>query len=59
MSDTEITNEERLNIVEAARAVGFDYHSDMSGRLVCTLDQLVLFSASVAAATADQIMRLK
>lgn len=57
MSNTQITNEERLAILEAARASGFNYHTDQSGRLVCTIDQLVTFSAAVAAATAEQIMK--
>lgn len=59
MDETEITNEERLNIIDAARALGFDYHIDQSGRLVCTIDQLIMFSASVAAATIEQIIGAK
>lgn len=51
-----ITNEERLAILAGARAIGFEYHSDNTGKLVCTLDQLVQFSAEVANATANQIM---
>lgn len=51
-----ITNEERLTILKGARAIGFEYHSDGSGKLVCTLDQLVMFSANVASATAEQII---
>ena len=46
-------NEERLAILAGARAIGFDYADD--GKLTCTLDQLVEFSACIAAATAEQI----
>jgi len=56
MSD-EISIEERLAIVAGARALGFEYHADNSDRLVCTIDQLVQFSAEVANATANQIMQ--
>lgn len=50
------SNEEKLNILAGARAVGFEYHTDASGRLVCTLDQLLAFSSNVASATAEQII---
>lgn len=50
-----ISNEERLNILNAARTLGFKYHADASGRLVCTVDQLVEFSAQVAIATVEQL----
>lgn len=49
-----MSNEERLAILAGARALGFEYADD--GKLTCTLDQLVEFSASVAAATVEQIM---
>lgn len=49
-----MSNEERLAILAGARALGFEYADD--GKLTCTLDQLVEFSAIVAAATAEQIM---
>ena len=42
-----MNNEDRLAILTAARTLGFDYAED--GKLTCTLDQLVEFSASVAA----------
>lgn len=54
MSD-EISNEEKLNILAGARASGFEYHTDASGRLVCTLDQLLKFSAGIAEATIKQL----
>ena len=43
-----MNNEDRLTILTAARTFGFDYAKD--GKLTCTLDQLVEFSANVAAA---------
>lgn len=49
-----ITNEERLKIVTAARALGFNYGPD--GTLVCTVDQLVNFASGIATATAEQII---
>lgn len=52
----QFSNEERLNILAGARALGFEYHTDNSGRLVCTLDQLLAYSANVASATAEQIL---
>lgn len=55
----DITNEERLTILSAARQLGFDYHEDGSGKLVCTVDQLVAFSAAVATATIEQIVGVK
>lgn len=55
----EITNKELLNIVAAARQLGFDYHEDGSGRLVCTLEQLIAFSAAIATATVEQLIGVK
>lgn len=52
----EFNNKERLAILEAARALGFEYNPNNDGSLICTIDQLVKFSANVASATAEQII---
>lgn len=51
----EFSNEDKLNVLAGARALGFEYHNDNSGRLVCTIAQLLAFSANVATATMEQI----
>lgn len=55
MDNNEISNQEKLNILAGARAIGFEYHADNSGRLVCTLEQLVKFSVAVAEALIEQL----
>lgn len=56
VENIEYSNEEKLNILAGARALGFEYHTNNSGRLICTLDQLLAYSALVASATAEQII---
>lgn len=51
---SEITNEERLKILAAARSLGFN--QGPAGTLICTIDQLVNFASNVATATAEQII---
>lgn len=49
-------SDDRLVILEAARTLGFKYHESGDGSLICTIDQLMQFSAEVANAIATQIM---
>jgi hypothetical protein len=51
----EITNAERLAILEAARGCGFNYADE--GKLSCTLDQLVVFAAAIAQVTVEQMLK--